>query len=328
MLNEILEFEAYVTEPCSPNPRLKPKLLTEKFSFEDGAYKLKGIDQIMTIVLRGFLFPEHAKDFFDENGLLSAEGIAISKEVLNIWCGFSDSKKASSEVKKWLKKYRYADHWLKKYWIFQYEFFSEKKKPKKEGAAEWEILAEKWRKDFNDDTAYKAESYTFDNIIANALEKGPLKQRYCIVKKSADGKKIKKMKDLTIYLFDCNEKNRVEKTEVKMLKNIIAFQIGQEEHPGNQKEVILQRLRLFGWYDKDDEDGKLENWCFPKYLYREKKLSIMTSRRGTDYAKFGINIDYLKEYAFQLIDQEEIEKYREKYWIIDDRGKELDILNI
>ena len=46
MLNEILEFEAYVKSPESEKPRIQPKLLTNNFS-EDG--NLFGIDRILIL---------------------------------------------------------------------------------------------------------------------------------------------------------------------------------------------------------------------------------------------------------------------------------------
>lgn len=44
MLNEMLEFEAYVKSPESEKPRIQPKLLTNNFS-EDG--NLFGIERIL-----------------------------------------------------------------------------------------------------------------------------------------------------------------------------------------------------------------------------------------------------------------------------------------
>lgn len=35
MLNEILEFEAYVKDPESDTPRIQPKMLTENYESDD-----------------------------------------------------------------------------------------------------------------------------------------------------------------------------------------------------------------------------------------------------------------------------------------------------
>lgn len=53
MLNEILEFEAYVKSPESEKPRIQPKLLTNNFN-EDG--NLFGIERILIVIARGYIF--------------------------------------------------------------------------------------------------------------------------------------------------------------------------------------------------------------------------------------------------------------------------------
>lgn len=49
MLNEILEFEAYVKSPESEKPRIQPKLLTNNFN-EDG--NLFGIERILIVIVK------------------------------------------------------------------------------------------------------------------------------------------------------------------------------------------------------------------------------------------------------------------------------------
>ena len=48
MLNEILEFKAYVEDPESDRPRIQPKMLTENYESDD----LNGIGGILVILGR------------------------------------------------------------------------------------------------------------------------------------------------------------------------------------------------------------------------------------------------------------------------------------
>ena len=124
------------------------------------------------------------------------------------------------------------------------------------------------------------------------------------------------------YIIDCKGAHASKK--LKMLKNIIAFLIWQEEYPKIQNEVILQKIRLFGWYGENDSDGKADNWCFSKFAFTENKdgkaYPIMYRVPFADYTKMGIDPRYLKMHDMRLIDTTETEKYTETHWIIKDSG--------
>lgn len=67
MLNEILEFEAYVKSPESEKPRIQPKLLTNNFS-EDG--NLFGIERILIVIARGYIFSKcHQNEIYNSDGM-------------------------------------------------------------------------------------------------------------------------------------------------------------------------------------------------------------------------------------------------------------------
>ncbi len=353
MLNELLEYESYISNPESTSPRVQPKLLTDSFEMKQRKndrkpeYKLRGLDQVLTIVARGFLFSDEdwIKTQFFQNGLITDDGIAATKEMLNRWCGFQqDSKidKTGNEiVSTWFCEHPDAKEWLKKYLIYQMKLSKviEEDKSKSKAQAdeqlenEWKGYAEKWKKIYNGDVDYKAESITFNNIIAAAIEKGALKECYCAIKKPED-KKIESKEDLYGYLFKDKKDESIKQTKPnmgkmqKMLKNIIAFRIWQEEHPGEQKEVLLRKLRLFGWYGCDDGNGKVKDWCFDIFYWDGRNI-MYSIGSGSDYAKFGTNEDFLKEFGFGLIDPEQKEKYEEKYLILKDTGVgDLEVLNI
>ncbi len=332
MLNEMMEFEAYVRDPQSKQPRLQPKLLTNSYKQnKNSEYQLRGLDQVMTMIIRDFLFSDQAKTLFDENGLITDEGIKATKELLNRWSGFykileegTGRSQVSKAVKNWLKRHPEAEGWLKKYWTFHYKEIKGKKKTE----TEWDQCARTWCKKYNAELSYQNEGVTFENIIANAIERGPLRERYCIVKKKDTGHVPGKIKDLYAYIFpEKGDSGFQKKTAHKMLKNIVAFLIVQDEHPGKQKEVLLQRLRLFGWYGTDDSDGKKLHWCFEQFLWRGEH--IIYGYSGSDYAKLGIKQDYIDEFGFRLIESEEAEKYWDECWILKDGDQSpLEILNL
>ncbi|MBP3241452.1 MAG: hypothetical protein J6M92_13070 [Oribacterium sp.] len=331
MLNEFMEFESYICSPQSDKPRLQPKLLTGDFKKKESGYVLNGIDQVLTVIVRGVLF-----DAQYAGEIISDDAIAAVKELLNCWCGFEKVNIKNQTIKNWFIEHKDADGWLKQYWIHWFRKSGSKlsKMPENRAEEEWKELTEKWQEKLNSDQDYQAESFTFGNVIADALEAGPLKERYCVIKKTEKKIELKKKKelyDICDQIFDYSGKRGPQdQTKLKMLRNIIAFRIRQEEHPCGQEEVLLQKIRLLGWYGNDDRGGHKEVWCFDDFFFQGK--NIMYSRPGKDFSKYGIDEDFLKEYEFKLIERGEAEKYRDKYWILKDTGygedKPLEILNL
>ena len=89
MLNEFREFEAYVENPQSLTPRVMPYMLTEHFS-EKHPY-LNGLEEIMTVIARGYLFSE-GHQVYDIENRINEKLIEETKELLHRWTGFSDTK--------------------------------------------------------------------------------------------------------------------------------------------------------------------------------------------------------------------------------------------
>lgn len=125
MLNEILEFEAYVKDPKSADPRIQPKMLTENYESDD----LNGIGGILVILAREFIFGfETEKKIYNEDGLVNENILNDTKYILLHWCGIdlnaSESKEKTinndleNHILKWQKKYPEANGWLKKYWLY------------------------------------------------------------------------------------------------------------------------------------------------------------------------------------------------------------------
>ena len=223
MINEHLEFKSYVTNPTSSNPRLQPQIFTNRF---DGK-SLVGIEDVMTLIVREFIFTYCKNEIYDDDGVINELVANDTKEVLNDWCGF-DTEKASktriSEARRnWEKDYPQAKNWLEKYIKHHYSNDDKKlkKNPSKTVNDVWDDYITVWNKSLNKGGDYRAKKISYNNIIANALESGPLKEYYLAFKKNEEEKPCKKEKVFD-YLWESNE--RINKaTKDKFLKNIATY---------------------------------------------------------------------------------------------------------
>lgn len=322
MLNEYLEFEAYVTTPESDTPRIQPYLLTESF-LDKG--RLNGIEQILTVIARAFIFSDD-KRVYDDSGLIDEQLINATIELLHRWSGFDDTdqRKRTKEpsLDKWFKEYPDADGWLKKYWIYHFDKGKKKKETRLGKEELWEKVQEKWNDSLNHPYDYRAKQISYKNVIANALEMGPLRKRYFVIKK--DDKHVKaKAKDNKRfdYLYEVQKgtSKPQEKTKMKFLKIIVAYLIWQEYHPEGQREVLLRRAQLLGWYGLDDAKNDSRIWYRNNLLWNGKPI-FSRNLPGHNYIKLSIERDYLNNYGFCLIDEKEIDEFKGTHWILKDCG--------
>lgn len=322
MLNELQEFESYITIPTSDTPRLQPKMLTGDFGSTGNLY---GIEHLLTIIARGFIFGDfYDADKVSDDGMISDNLIATVGNILFSWLGFEcaqDYVGDADAINKWNKKYPQADGWLKNYY--------EKHCTKKDKAKRWAKIEEERSKYLKGDD-YRLGAVSINNIIANALELGPLKEQCMIIKKDSVSVKSVKLKDRFQYLFclDGNKKaaNPQEKTVERFLKNIAAYLYLKENHPVGQKFVLLDRIQLLCWYGLDDNKNEADSWYFKRFLFdkgnsKEPIMTAMSGDRGWNFIKLTIDNDFIAKYDIKLIDADEIESVdKEKYWIIKDNG--------
>ena len=322
MLNEILEFKSYITAPTSDTPRLQPKMLTDDFGSTGILY---GLEHLLTIIARGFIFGDfYDADKVSDDGMISNNLIVTVDNILFSWLGFEcaqDYVGDADAINKWNKKYPQADGWLKKYYM--------KHCTKKDAVKRW-VKIEEERSKYLMGEDYRLSVVSINNIIANALELGPLKEQCMIIKKDSVSVKSVKFKDRFQYLFclDENKKaaNPQEKTVERFLKNIAAYLYLKDNHPKGQKFVLLDRIQLLCWYGLDDNKNEADSWYFKRFLFDkgDSKLPIMTAMsgdRGWNFIKLIIDNDFIAKYDIKLIDADEIESVdKEKYWIIKDNG--------
>ena len=322
MLNELQEFESYITIPTSDTPRLQPKMLTGDFGSTGNLY---GIEHLLTIIARGFIFGDfYDADKVSDDGMISDNLIATVGNILFSWLGFEcaqDYVGNAEAINKWNKKYPQADGWLKAYY--------EKHCTKNDKSKRWAKIEEE-RSKYLMGEDYRLSVVSINNIIANALELGPLKEQCMIIKKDSVSVKSVKLKDRFQYLFclDENKKaaNPQEKTVERFLKNIAAYLYLKENHPVGQKFVLLDRIQLLCWYGLDDNKNEADSWYFKRFLFdkgnsKEPIMTAMSGDRGWNFIKLTIDNDFIAKYDIKLIDADEIESVdKEKYWIIKDNG--------
>ena len=322
MLNEILEFKSYITAPTSDTPRIQPKMLTDDFG---SAGSLYGLEHLLTTIARGFIYGNfyHA-DKASDNGMLSEDLIVTIKKILFSWSGFDCAKDYvgnADAINKWNKKYPQADGWLKAYY--------EKHCTKKDKSKRWTKIEDKWTESLQG-FDYRLSVVSINNIIANAIECGPLKEQCMIIKKDSVPVKSAKLKDQFQYLFCLDENVKAakpqEKTVERFIKNIAAYLYFMGNHPKGQKYVLLDRIQLLCWYGLDDNKNEANSWYFKRFLIKKgnKNVPIMTAfsyDRGWNFIKYMIDNDFIAKYDIKLIDADEIESVdKEKYWIIKDNG--------
>ena len=157
MLNEFLEFEAYTKNPTSENPRLQPMMLTHSFSISRyGNYYLDGIDQVLIIIARHFIFSECGK---------TSDNIVESTiQVLKRWIGMTDNnEKEDTLVNRWFQEYGVESGWLEKYWKFHFEQCCDKER---NAGEEWKACLGSRMESYFKAYDYDANTVTFRNIVA------------------------------------------------------------------------------------------------------------------------------------------------------------------
>lgn len=319
MLNEFLEFRAYVTDPESETPRVQPYLLTDHF---DESASLIGIEHIMTVIARAFLFSEET---IIQGEVISRQIVDDTIELLHRWTGFADienrKRTPNERVDKWMKRYSVADGWLKKYWMFQVKNGDNANKKKAIEENLWRTLEEKWNKRFNSGFDYSANMITYHNIIANALELGPLQNRYLVVRKDL-ASRDKPMKANKRFRYLSDESGRQEASDMKIMKIVAAYLLRLKYHPDGQKEVWITNGELASWYGLDDGKNGSETFYPKDVSWKGKPIYTLQSLRGR-YTKVSVDQEYLNEFDFKVIDIEDAEQYKETHWVLEDLGHKL-----
>lgn len=276
MLNEIKEVESYLCTPRSVDTRLGIKLLTDNFK---GDCKLNGIADILTLVASHYLFDVYK---FHE---LNRDVEKMTILIMRIWCGFENDvmgdelKIAKEENREWFKKYPQAEGWLR---VYHDQHLKGK-------TCNWEEYSNKWKKTLNSKYLYQAESLCFENILAQAIARGPLQEYYLVIKKKYEDA-------IKNDIRDKNRKGKIldSRKQKTILKLLAAYKILQKLHP-RQSYVLMQTNRILNWlgYESDNK----ERWCLDLTWCGEQIFFIDSDY---DFKKMSVNQKFLNEMDVHL----------------------------
>ena len=259
--------------------------------------------------------------------MVNNELLNDARVILQRWCGFEFDEPGlqinRQSISNWFEKYPEADGWLKKYWMFHCA-----KKTKKEKM--WNTIEKQWGESLMEKD-YAEDHITLDSVIANAINRGPLRARYMVLRKDRSATPAKKEKERFTYLYsmkpgkDGKIHSLQEKTREILLKNIAMYLLSREYHPKEQKFILLYGDKLLGWYGLDDYKRERKNWYFPECVWgnpdEKPIMEVYSQEKGWQFVKMAINQDFLEYFEFRIIDEKQIKDYdKSKYWIIKDMG--------
>lgn len=276
MLNEIEEVKTYLTDPNTESPRLCVKLLANQFKEK---CKLNGIEEILILIASHYLY-----DFIKMEKMTNELKDMVIL-ILRIWCGFEEdvSKEelaiAKAANKEWFLTYPDAEGWLRKY----------HEKHLKEKGGDWTAYSNEWKEKLKSKYVYQAKKITYENILAQALVRGSLKE-YCLMMKNTYESVL--INDIR----NAKEKKPDKRKQPTILKFIAAYKLLQRWHPG-QKYVLIPTNRILSWmgFESDNTD----RWCLD-ITWKCEPLFMKVS--GGDYHKFSVNQAFLNEMDVQLLD--------------------------
>lgn len=169
------------------------------------------------------------------------------------------------------------------------------------------------------------------NKYEHAINRGPLRERYMVLRKDRSDTPTEKEKERFTYLYsmkpgkDGKIHSLQEKTREKLLKNIAMYLLSREYHPKEQKFILLYGDKLLEWYGLDDYKRERKKWYFPECVWgnpdEKPIMEVYSQEKGWQFVKMAINQEFLEYFEFRIIDEEQIKDYdKSKYWIIKDTG--------
>ena len=293
MLNEFLEVTSYLENPIADDIRLNYKLLSDDFK---GKCKLDGIADVLTLIACHYIYDfckvtEVSRKIADKTIL-----------ILRIWCGFEEDvsseelEKAKIENQEWFKTYPYAEGWLCSY---------HDKYLKEEGGA-WSVYSLEWKKKLHSSNVYRAEKVSYENILAQAVARGSLKNYYLVVSK--------KYEDIiNNEVINAKGKRLATGRQRTMLKFLGAYSVLQLLHP-KQKFVLMQSARILNWlgYDANKPERIVGD-----IIWNGEPIFQLDGQG--DFRKFSVNSKFLSEIELK-VQEGEINQEPDVYDMYQDIG--------
>ena len=279
MLNEVKEVEVYLCKPDSEDSRINPKLLSE--NFKEGN-KLVGIADVLTMIASHFIYNFKK---LDSNKSLDGELKDDAVKILRIWCGFEDDvteeelKNTKERNSDWFEKYPQAEGWLRDY-----------HKAHMTNGGTWSEYSTKWKATFGSVYVYRSEQVGYENILAQAIARGPLKNYYLVINKKYGEAVDNEIKN-------SNDKKPDARRQRTMLKLLSAYMLLRQLHPG-QSYVLLQTSRILNWLGF--ESDKADRWCVD-YFWQENPIFYI--EKNDDYKKFKVDEKFLLAMDVKIMEE-------------------------
>ena len=350
MLNEILEAQEYMYDLNSAKE--KPERIVCGAFLKGKSPALSGMERILTIIGRHFLFPEN----IDDIGSISPEEfetrICRAAAALRMWCGLVPQTFNNKKVKEAYEElsaepaYQVIENWLPKY--LERALKDKKIEKEKYEAAINKILSKK--KPFaepvfnlaNSSNDYNAIKY--DKVIANGLiASGPLRE-YCLVCEN------RKWYEGIIKIKENKETNRKkvlslsEADKETILKTTAFYLLERRRKNRGIKNVSFEPTNfqaLTFWVGVNKDSQKVKVYYFNDELLFEtrsvgEKQYILTEEDNTGGAKKGVNAtkirpneEWFTQCGWDIIDitdsKNELKKYLTTHpdaiWFTDNGSK-------
>ena len=302
MLNEILEAQEYMYD--LKRSKEKPERIVCGAFLKGKSPALSGMERILTIIGRSFIFPENIDDMEDISQEEFDRRICRAAAALRMWCGlvpktFNNKKvKAAYEELSADPAYKGLENWLpnylksaldnKKIGIEKYDAAVNKLRSKKKPFAKPVFSLANIPNDYN--------AINYDKVIANGLiASGPLRE-YCLVcenRKWFEG--IIKIKEGKVLPFSEADKETVLK--------VVAYYLLERRRTKKETAKVsfeptnFQALTFWIGVIKDSQKVKV-------YYYNDKllfetrpvgdKKYILTEENDAEGTKKGVNATKIK----------------------------------
>ena len=301
MLNEIQEVFDYTFDLDNTDP--KPWRIKRSICLH--ANDLNGIERMLTMISRAFIFDEDVAD--------RVQGRRRAEAAMRMWLGYTEDLKENERLEKeylYLKEnYPELDHWLAAYLRDDASSDTPERMEKVEKALE-KIAGKKSQYESRSlSRASRSNDYkklTFDKVLSNAQGPyGPLKKYYLV------GTKEK----WTEGIFKRTEQNTNGKIgkgdKDKILKVIAAYLLERNRKEKGNDDYVFEQVNLSAVALWATGSTKLDSSKFAVYSFEGKEdrerrpLINFYSSKSNNYTKAKPDEEWFESCGWEIIDATE-----------------------
>ncbi len=342
MLNELAEYNEYTCDLKNPGNKAEGRLLKKYIVGEGDGFG--GVVRALRIIARKLLF-----EVFDyENSKDRAKVREAVKLLLNSYLGFNEGT-LSSEAKELLGlseenlKELGLEGWFKSYCkgdIFD-EWVRKSKLKNSESAVDWGRLTSlkkyEWNKPLMELTKdrVKFNQTNFENIIAEAIEKGRLNEYYLAMDKSLFDKGVERCyytvtknkgggeKSVNYYSFSERHNQNATSNKVdiedRFLKWLAAFLVSRGHTHRNERCAAVSKVDVANWMGSatfaNSQGAKEEMFIQDSVICGNladvvdgRPIIWSTNEENNGVSKTYVDGEFLSTYDVRIITREEYEK--------------------